>query len=360
MRERISQCNVLYESWQMQCCGDPISVGRIVNLPCIKKEPYTCACGIHIDFDEDHHGSPNCLIRGRVVRIQTVFVDHFAKTDDDTRYIDDPNNTFAIIEVYSIDGWEEPVCYEHRKGGNASYYIITIENAVECVLESHEQYPLYQGLYVNMEPDDESMNLFWNEGGSIMGTVNELSIYKGKKSQTIDLISYRWHNDLLAWHKFFQENIRAGYNELTNLEWLKWWSKGWGLAKEIRKILPADIELNYGHISQANQVLDGTDLNTESFMISFPKHMTNRINEGLFIPNVSIDWQMDDDKNNNYNFQLNGVEHDFHPDDRVMLGVIGRSHYQLGTILSCHSDELVIHTDWSLDISECYSIELII
>lgn len=360
MNTRIAQCNILYDSWQMQCCGDPISVGQVVNLSCIKGEPHTCACGINVDFDEDHHaGGSNCIIRGKVTRIRSVFVDHFANIKDGTHYIDDPENTFSIIEVNAIDGWEEPLCYEHRKGGDVCYYIITLENAVECVLEGHEHYPLYQGLYINLEPYEDSFDVFWDEGGSKMGTVNELTIYKGKKSQTIDLTAFWWHKDLLSWHKFFQDNIRDGYDRINNLEWLKWWSKGWELAKEIRKLLPADIELNYGHLSQAVQVLEGADLNTASTRISFPKHMQNKIAEGLFIPYAYIDWEKDDDKNNNYLFSIN-CEHDLHPDDRVMLGVYGRPQYQTGTVLQCTSAGLLIHTDWSLDISEAYSIELIV
>lgn len=345
----------------MQCCGDPIHVGQIVNLPCIKDKSYTCACGMNIDFDEEHHGGgANCLLRGKVAKIRSVFVDRFANIKDNTRYIDDPDNTFAILEVKSIDGWEEPVCYEQRKGSDVCYYIITLENAIECILEGHDHYPLYQGLYVNMEPDDDSKNIFWNEGGSEMGTTDELTIYKDDKSQKIDLTAFCWHNDLIAWHKFYQENIHDGYKKIDNTGWLKWWSKGWELAKEIRKLLPEDIELTYGHISQTVQVLEGTDLNTESLRLSFPKHMQNRIDEGLFIPHAYVDWEKNDDEHDNYMFNLNGYEHDLHPNDWVMLGVYGRPQYQTGTVKLSSPNRLLIHTDWPLDISESYSIELIL
>lgn len=345
----------------MQCCGDPIHVGQIVNLPCIKDKPYTCACGMNVDFDEEHHeGGANCLLRGKVAKIRSVFVDRFANIKDNTRYIDDPNNTFAILEVNSIDGWENPVCYGQRKGSDVCYYIITLENAIECILEGHDQYPLYQGLYVNMEPDDDSKIIFWNEGGSEMGTTDELTIYKDDKSQKIDLTAFYWHNELIAWHKFYQENICNGYKTIDNIGWLKWWSKGWELAKEIRKILPEDIEFTYGHISQAVQDLEDTRLNTESFRLSFPKHMKNRIDEGLYIPNAYMDWEMNDDEHNNYMFNLHGYEHNLHPNDRVMLGVYGRPHYQTGAVKQSSPTRLLIHTDWPLDISESYSIELIL
>ena len=358
MKTRIVQCNINYESWQMQCCGDPIHVGQVVNLSCIKDKPYTCACGIDIDFDEEHHDRvPNCFIRGKVKRIRSVFVDRFAGTG---RHIDNPDNTFSIIDVQYIDGWECPDCYGHRKGDDASFYIITLEDAVECMLDSYDRYPMYQGLYVKMEPDDDSNNIFWDEGGSEMGTIDELTIYKDEKSRNIDLTDYSWHHDLVEWHEFYQRNIHDGYKNINNTEWLKWWSKGWGLAKEIRKLLLKDVEMDYGHSSQSIHVLYGEDLNTTSFRISFPKHMQNRINEGLFIPYAYVDLEKDDDENNNYMFELNGFEHDIHPDDRVMLGVLGRSQYQTGTVIQCNADELLIRTDWPLDISESYSIELIV
>ena len=70
---------------------------------------------------------------------------------------------------------------------------ITLEDAVECMLDSYDRYPMYQGLYVKMEPDDDSNNIFWDEGGSEMGTIDELTIYKDEKSRNIDLTDYSWH-----------------------------------------------------------------------------------------------------------------------------------------------------------------------
>ena len=154
--------------------------------------------------------------------------------------------------------------------------------------------------------------------------------------------------------------VEDGYKNIDNTGWLKWWSKGWEIAKEVRKLLPEDIEITYGHISQAVQVLEGSDLNTESLRLSFPKHMKNRIDEGLYIPNAYVDWEMNDDEHDNYMFNLHGYEHDLHPNDRGMLGVHGRPQYQTGTVKQSSPTRLLIHTDWPLDISEAYSIELIL
>lgn len=63
-----------------------------------------------------------------------------------------------------------------------------------------------------------------------MGTIDELTIYKDDRSRKIDLTTFCWHNDLIEWHKFYQENISDGYKNVDNIGWLKWWSKGWELA----------------------------------------------------------------------------------------------------------------------------------
>ena len=68
----------------------------------------------------------------------------------------------------------------------------------------------------------------------------------------------------------------------------------------------------------------------------------------------------DDDEHDNYMFNVHGYEHDLYPNDRVMLGVHGRPQYQTGTVKQCSPTRLLIHTDWPLDISESYSIELIL
>ena len=59
-------------------------------------------------------------------------------------------------------------------------------------------------------------------------------------------------------------------------------------------------------------------------------------------------------------FKLNESEHNIHPNDRVMLGVSDRKQYQTGTVIQCSTNELLIHTDWHLDMAEYYSIELIV
>ena len=65
----MNECMVYYESWQIQCCGKPFSVGEKVEWTCKFPSDYKNAHGIIINFDEDHHGFPTHSITGTVTRI---------------------------------------------------------------------------------------------------------------------------------------------------------------------------------------------------------------------------------------------------------------------------------------------------
>ena len=52
----MDNCIIYYESWQLQCCGRPFSVGDKVELTCIMPQYYKNAHGIMLNFEEDHHG----------------------------------------------------------------------------------------------------------------------------------------------------------------------------------------------------------------------------------------------------------------------------------------------------------------
>ena len=106
MKGRIDKLNVLYESWQMQCCGDPVEVGRATTLTIDTKAKITDLAGCHIDFHEEHHGDANHKIRGLVVGIKAVFVDKLAY---EGAYYDNPNNTFSVYDATFIDGFQDKV-----------------------------------------------------------------------------------------------------------------------------------------------------------------------------------------------------------------------------------------------------------
>lgn len=65
----MNECTVYYESWQIQCCGKPFSVGEKVEWTCKFPSDYKNAHGIIIDFIEEHHGFPTHRITGTVTKI---------------------------------------------------------------------------------------------------------------------------------------------------------------------------------------------------------------------------------------------------------------------------------------------------
>lgn len=62
-------CNIYYESWQIQCCGDPFKVGDVIHWTCKPvTEPRECN-GMQILFNEEHHDRETHEITGVVVDI---------------------------------------------------------------------------------------------------------------------------------------------------------------------------------------------------------------------------------------------------------------------------------------------------
>lgn len=71
-----SNCRVLYDDWQMQCCGDPFSVGDCVEwLVCPPNVLKTSVDVGNIDYWYEAHDSSATLFRlkGRVVKILGLY-----------------------------------------------------------------------------------------------------------------------------------------------------------------------------------------------------------------------------------------------------------------------------------------------
>lgn len=67
---KMESCKIYYSSWQIQCCGDPFSVGDNIEWTClIPKKKYADCHGIKMDFLEDHHGEETHTIIGTVTKI---------------------------------------------------------------------------------------------------------------------------------------------------------------------------------------------------------------------------------------------------------------------------------------------------
>lgn len=100
--KKMDECTLYYESWQIQCCGEPFSVGDKVDWTCIIPHGDKNAHGIIIDFEENHHGFASHSITGTVTKIlaeRSVFpkgkrVVHYAKA------------MTTLDELQHADGWE--------------------------------------------------------------------------------------------------------------------------------------------------------------------------------------------------------------------------------------------------------------
>ncbi len=83
------ECKLYYESWQLQCCGDPFAVSDKVEWTCTMPEEYRNAHGIILDFVEEHHGFATHSISGTVAQI--------------------------IAERSEFPSGKRVVCYQHAK-----------------------------------------------------------------------------------------------------------------------------------------------------------------------------------------------------------------------------------------------------
>ena len=100
--KHLDECTVYYESWQMQCCGDPFSVGDEVQWTCLVPTHPGAASGRIVDFYEDHHKDFTHKIIGTVSNI----VSQFSDSDKDKKIISYESEWIYEKEIINADGWE--------------------------------------------------------------------------------------------------------------------------------------------------------------------------------------------------------------------------------------------------------------
>ena len=128
------ECKLYYESWQMQCCGDPFAVGDKVDWTCVIPSQYKNAHGIIIDFDEEHHGFATHSISGTVTRI-IAERSEFAKGERVVCY----NQAKTIQEeILTANGFEKEICSDEETDRTFWGYIVTLKDAVVKPLEEKE------------------------------------------------------------------------------------------------------------------------------------------------------------------------------------------------------------------------------
>ena len=132
----VNNCRVLFDDWQLQCCGDPFAIGDCVEwLVCLPTNPKTSVDIGRIDYYYEAHDSAATLFRlkGRVVKIQGLYekfvpsyklpngTQMFKGVDGELRelFSASPRSEF----LHSADGWGR-----RDDDREISAYIVELEN----------------------------------------------------------------------------------------------------------------------------------------------------------------------------------------------------------------------------------------
>ena len=119
-------CTVYYESWQIQCCGSPFSVGDKIEWTCFMPLDYKNAHGIIIDFEENHHGNSSHRITGTVTKI-IAERSEFPKGKREVWY---ERANVIHDELQHADGWESEIKDDDITERTFWGYIIELKDVV--------------------------------------------------------------------------------------------------------------------------------------------------------------------------------------------------------------------------------------
>ena len=121
-----NECTIYYESWQIQCCGDPFEVGEKIDWTCIMPTDFKNAHGIVLDFQEEHHGFATHTICGTVDKI-VAERSEFPKGKRIVRY--EAAQTIQE-EISKANGWEKNYKDDETTERTFWGYIVTLKDAV--------------------------------------------------------------------------------------------------------------------------------------------------------------------------------------------------------------------------------------
>lgn len=120
------ECRIYYESWQIQCCGDPFAINDKVDWTCAMPKEYKNAHGIIIDFEEDHHGFATHSISGTVTQI----IAERSEFPKGKRVVCYPQAEIIQEEVYKANGYEKEISSDEETDRTFWGYIVTLKDAV--------------------------------------------------------------------------------------------------------------------------------------------------------------------------------------------------------------------------------------
>jgi len=133
--KKMDSCTIYYDSWQLQCCGEPFSVGEKVEWTCKMPEGFKNAHGVIIDFEEDHHGFATHTITGNVAKI-TAERSEFPKGKREVWY-----EKVDVIrdELQHADGWESELKDDETTERTFWGYIVELKDVVVKPMENTKQ-----------------------------------------------------------------------------------------------------------------------------------------------------------------------------------------------------------------------------
>ena len=129
--KHLDECAVFYNTWQMQCCGEPFSVGDEVQWTCFVPTHPGVASGRIVDFYEDHHKDFTHKIKGTVSNI----VSQFSDSDKGKKSISYDTEWIYENEVTNADGWNCGRDVDETKERTVWGYIVELKDVTVKPLE---------------------------------------------------------------------------------------------------------------------------------------------------------------------------------------------------------------------------------
>ena len=130
------ECIVYYESWQLQCCGSPFSVGDVVEWKGTLLSEKRDAHGITIDFEEEHHVGYTHKVKGTVEKIISERSE-FPKGNRIVYYEQAP---IVRTELQHADGWESDYRDDETTERTFWGYIVVLKDAeVSSCIWKHQR-----------------------------------------------------------------------------------------------------------------------------------------------------------------------------------------------------------------------------
>ncbi|MDE7399052.1 MAG: hypothetical protein K2N06_05935 [Oscillospiraceae bacterium] len=129
-------CRVFYNCWEMQCCGDPFKIDDTIRWTVVKERQLmlsgdTTLGDLDYFYEAHDHTAELFNFTGVVKRIWGLY-EKFEPSDKDPNFLLIPIHG-ELIEIDSVDGWEEPIGELEITG-----YVVELEDCSVTRLGSKE------------------------------------------------------------------------------------------------------------------------------------------------------------------------------------------------------------------------------